>query len=131
MLRIYGFSFGQSKRRGNTVLHYFLKSRLINQSQAQASLHPFAALGASIHRVEDTKEFQLLVPIRRPQSRNALLKQLTRQSFGVEWALVDVVSFIDGPQFVEVSETEADKIVKAARSEPENEPTTAYVDERS
>lgn len=97
------------------MLHYLLNRRLVRESHARAALQRFANLGAAIHRVDDSKEFQLLIPIRRPHRRNALYKQLTRQAFGEEFLLVDVTSFVAGPQFVEVSEAEADELLKSKR----------------
>ena len=121
------------------MLHFMLNRPIVRESDGHAALNRFASLGAAIHRVGNSKEFQLLVPVRRPHRRNALLKQLTRQSFGDEFVLIDVTSFIDGVQFELVSEAEADEIVKRERlakdasnapvgDEPEFVFPVAYVD---
>ena len=119
--------------------HCMLNRRIVRQSHGHATLNRFANLGAAIHRIDNSNEFQLLAPVRRPHRRNALLKQLTRQSFGDEFVLINVMSFPNGPQFERVSETEADEIVRLERlaKDAANEPVsdesgvvdpTAYVD---
>lgn len=95
------------------MLHYMLSRRLVRETHARTALQRFASLGAAIHRIDNSKNFQLLVPIRRPHRRNALYKQLTRQAFGDAFILIDVTSFTNGPQYKQVTEAEADELVKS------------------
>lgn len=66
------------------MLHYMLNTRFVRESHGHAALNRCVNLGAAIHRILNSKEFQWLVPVRWPPRRNTLLKQLTRQFFGDE-----------------------------------------------
>jgi hypothetical protein len=95
------------------MLCYKLQTILKREPAARSALRHFEHLGGAIHRIGDTREFVLIVPLRKPERRAALLKQLDRNSVGAVWKLIDMTGFDrDGPVYRYLSESEADALIR-------------------
>lgn len=93
------------------MLHLKFTDPLVRESHARAALQQFAVYGASIHRLGSSGKFCLLIPLRKPERRQSLLRQLDRQTFGQrKFELVWLLGFdAAGPQFVTVHESQLDE----------------------
>ena len=92
------------------MLCYKMKEPLVRESHARTALTRFASLGASIHRIGNGKEFELIVPLRRPHKRHAVLKQLERQAFGQSFGLIWLLGMnADGLRYTSVREDQLDE----------------------
>lgn len=124
------FFFGSFIERENDMLHYKLNQVLKRERMARDSLRFFAQWGAAIHRIGDSQEFELLVPLRKPERRATLRKFLERNAVGASFVLVDVTGFDrDGPVYREISEADADELIKS--DEFVRQPVTETADDSS
>ena len=106
------------------MLHYKIARSLVKEAHARTACNKFFTYGAHAHRLGNSNQFVVLIPIKRPERRDALLKMLVRNSLGEEFELIDLYSFEGGPQYRTVEESELDERGHLIDSEP----TTAYVD---
>ena len=91
------------------MLHFKVTRVLPKEHHARTVVNKFFSYGASAHRLGNSTRFVVLIPIKRPERREALLRMLVRNSLGEEFELVDVYSFEGGPQFRVVDESELDE----------------------
>ena len=91
------------------MLHLKVTRVLPKEHYARTVVNKFFSYGASAHRLGSSTRFVVLIPLKRPERREALLKMLVRNSLGEDFELVDVFSFEGGPQFRTVDESELDK----------------------
>ena len=91
------------------MLCYRMQEPLVRESHARTAMNYFATLGASIHRIKQSKAFELIVPLRRPEKRHAVLKQLERQAIGQTFELIWLFGLnADGVKYVPVREDQLD-----------------------
>ena len=103
------------------MLHFKISRVLTKEHFARVACNKFWSYGASAHRLGNSTEFIILIPIKRPERRAALLKMLMRNSLGEEFEIVDVYSFEGGPQYRIVDESELDergRLINDANNEP-------------
>lgn len=103
------------------MLHFKIARDLPKEHQARSAVNKFFTYGASAHRLGSSTRFVVLIPLKRPERRDALLKMLVRNSLGEEFELVDVYSFEGGPQFNVIDESQLDKngrLIEDANTEP-------------
>lgn len=105
------------------MLHLKVSRVLPKEHYARTVVNKFFSYGASAHRLGNSTRFVVLIPIKRPERRDALLKMLVRNSLGEEFELVDVYSFEGGPQFRTVDESELDvrgRLIDDTDSQPDD-----------
>ena len=105
------------------MLHLKVRRVLPKEHHARTVVNKFFSYGASAHRLGNSTRFVVLIPIKRPERREALLKMLVRNSLGEEFELVDVYSFEGGPQFRVVDESELDergRLIDSSYVEPDD-----------
>ena len=113
------------------MLHFKVMRVVPKEHHARTIVNKFFSYGASAHRLGNSTQFVVLLPIKRPERRDALLKMLVRNSIGEEFELVDVYSYEGGPQFRVVDESELDgrgRLIDSPNVEPDdNTDEFAYV----
>ena len=106
------------------MLYFKIARVLPKEHQARSAVNKFFQYGASAHRLGNSTRFVVLIPLKRPERRDALLKMLVRNSLGEEFELVDVYSFEGGPQFNVIDESELDE--NGRLIETNNEPADIF-----